>query len=446
MARRANLKKDATGPMKMKKGGSFLEPDKELKFGGAPKSKKYQGGGASYPVYGKNTDQAKSFRSAFAAARAAGKDKFTWEGRSYGTRKAGESAEQYTSSLKGARSANTPSTLNRTETKPLSSGVTPRTGLATGPRPTLTAASSKNKRSENRAAKKEARKSNRQEKRKENKLGLRRKQGAIKGSSEKAVGKKTAPMAPGAGMKISTATESTPNTRTRTSLSSVRDSAMGRAVDTSKMKDSGTPASRPAAKPAAPSSKRADRINKRAERVTDRKAKRAAVSSAKEGLKAARKMQGGGARKTMVGQRMEPNAFTKKYDSDSKGGNLSYGQTSVLNANKGEFDRKNSMSPSNPKKVATKMQGGGVKECQSGGCYNSQRAARTEKKQNQARRNPKRAQRLERNAMQGRGKMANRKRRQQGRGSVGGKIGELAGLAGFGIGAKKMIDYIKANK
>ena len=41
MKQKANLKKGAKGPMKMKMGGDYLEMDKEVKFGGM----KYQAGG-----------------------------------------------------------------------------------------------------------------------------------------------------------------------------------------------------------------------------------------------------------------------------------------------------------------------------------------------------------------------------------------------------------------
>lgn len=48
---------------------------------GKPETKKDGG----YTVYDKNSDEAKDFRSAFAAARKAGKDTFTWQGRKYTT-------------------------------------------------------------------------------------------------------------------------------------------------------------------------------------------------------------------------------------------------------------------------------------------------------------------------------------------------------------------------
>ena len=48
------------------------------------KSVKTRGG--DYPVYAKKSSEAKSFRSAFAAARKAGKKVFTWQGRKYTTK------------------------------------------------------------------------------------------------------------------------------------------------------------------------------------------------------------------------------------------------------------------------------------------------------------------------------------------------------------------------
>lgn len=72
----------------------MIEPDKELKFGGV---KKYQTG--SYPTYNKSSDEAKSFRDAFAAARKAGKMTFEWEGRSYGTRRADETKDQHAANM-----------------------------------------------------------------------------------------------------------------------------------------------------------------------------------------------------------------------------------------------------------------------------------------------------------------------------------------------------------
>lgn len=41
--------------------------------------------GGNYPTYSRNSDQAKSFRAAFRAARNAGQKTFTWEGRRYST-------------------------------------------------------------------------------------------------------------------------------------------------------------------------------------------------------------------------------------------------------------------------------------------------------------------------------------------------------------------------
>jgi len=43
-------------------------------------------GGGAYPVYKKGSKTAQDFRSAFAAARKAGKGEFTWQGRRYNTK------------------------------------------------------------------------------------------------------------------------------------------------------------------------------------------------------------------------------------------------------------------------------------------------------------------------------------------------------------------------
>lgn len=42
--------------------------------------------GGNYPIYKKTSNEAKEFRSAFAAARKAGKKEFTWQGRKYNTK------------------------------------------------------------------------------------------------------------------------------------------------------------------------------------------------------------------------------------------------------------------------------------------------------------------------------------------------------------------------
>lgn len=160
MARKANLKKGIKGPQKMRyqMGGDFMEPDKELKFGGLYEKggfKKKQKGGAKPPIpdgtsakpglpqsaysdaakaaaakYGPSRGQgvarpatptsaymaasdkatgrfsapaakpkSSGFSDAFAAARKAGKTTFTYNGKSYGTRKAGETQEQYRAAL-----------------------------------------------------------------------------------------------------------------------------------------------------------------------------------------------------------------------------------------------------------------------------------------------------------------------------------------------------------
>lgn len=46
--------------------------------------------GGDYPVYNKSSSKAAEFRAAFAAARKAGKQVFTWEGRKYNTKVKGE--------------------------------------------------------------------------------------------------------------------------------------------------------------------------------------------------------------------------------------------------------------------------------------------------------------------------------------------------------------------
>lgn len=160
-SKKANLKKEVKGPMKMKRGG-YLEPDKELMFGG--KSKYLKGGAATtsgranigrptqepkigsadYPKGGIGTPRgattsgllnigrptqsgsgsptppapapktaagsgsaaskpqpkgSTSFNQAFAAARKAGQTTFTWNGKSYGTRRADETPEQHKAAM-----------------------------------------------------------------------------------------------------------------------------------------------------------------------------------------------------------------------------------------------------------------------------------------------------------------------------------------------------------
>jgi len=77
---------------RLKKAGLSAKKAKEE----APKSGKVRKGakgaevtkGGTYVKYGKKTAPAASFRSAFAAARKAGKSSFTWDGRSYSTARA----------------------------------------------------------------------------------------------------------------------------------------------------------------------------------------------------------------------------------------------------------------------------------------------------------------------------------------------------------------------
>jgi len=81
------------------------------------------------------------------------------------------------------------------------------------------------------------------------------------------------------------------------------------------------------------------------------------------------------------------------------------------------------------KKPKAKMEAGGmVDECQGGGCYNSQRAARTRKKQNQARRNPNKAKRREM-------KLG----RSSGGNGLGSKILGLGALIGGAAAAKRFM-------
>ena len=79
--RTESMKKAAMqkGKKPMKMGGDYMEPSKEVKFGGP--TKKQTGGTTNYPVYAKGSEQAKSFRKAYAAA--ADGSTFTWEGRKY---------------------------------------------------------------------------------------------------------------------------------------------------------------------------------------------------------------------------------------------------------------------------------------------------------------------------------------------------------------------------
>ncbi len=159
-SKKANLKKEVKGPMKMKAGG-YLEPDKELMFGGVQKYKK---GGNTYPVYEKGSKQSQSFQEAFGKAGRAGKSTFEWEGRKYGTRLKGETDADYetrmrTNAVPEARATiappknNTPSAQERT--------------LISGPRPSL--APAKTSIADKMKERSTERKANRAERQKENK-------------------------------------------------------------------------------------------------------------------------------------------------------------------------------------------------------------------------------------------------------------------------------------
>ena len=74
--------KSVTTTAKTLKGAKKLSATGKIRKGA--KSVKVTKGGA-YASYGKKTKAAKSFRSAFAAARKSGKKTFTWDGRKYST-------------------------------------------------------------------------------------------------------------------------------------------------------------------------------------------------------------------------------------------------------------------------------------------------------------------------------------------------------------------------
>jgi len=89
---------------KTKMRGGYIEPSKEVKFGGPSKMQD----GGSYPTYKKDSDKAKSFREAFASARKSGKTTFEWDGRKYGTRRADENKEQHAAAMKKAAGSSEP--------------------------------------------------------------------------------------------------------------------------------------------------------------------------------------------------------------------------------------------------------------------------------------------------------------------------------------------------
>lgn len=82
---RAKKQSTPQGSSAKNQEGSFIEPNKEVKFGGV----KYQQGG----------EKKQSFNEAFAAARKAGKMTFEWNGKSYGTRRADETKSQQKSKM-----------------------------------------------------------------------------------------------------------------------------------------------------------------------------------------------------------------------------------------------------------------------------------------------------------------------------------------------------------
>ena len=247
---------------KMKSGGSFIEPSKELEFGGV---QKYSGGG--YPVYAKGSEQSKSFQEAFGKAGRSGKSTFEWEGRKYGTRLAGESDDAY----KARMTRNTAGTTQVSAGKgpsQLAGGASSERSLATGPRPTLGSTTEKSA-----ASKKEERSNERTNRQTERQAKPNRKQRKImkSDSNAKTVDKDKRSAAArnvgraAAGMKISTNVE--PTSYAKRSSGMNMSQIGGKEVNMSAMKPSGTPGSQPAYKPKAsgktmskPASGRAGRL------------------------------------------------------------------------------------------------------------------------------------------------------------------------------------------
>lgn len=258
----------------------MIEPNKEIKFGGV---KKYSGGG--YPVYAKGSKQSKSFQEAFGKAGRSGKSTFEWEGRKYGTRLAGESNDAYKARM-AKNSAGTTRAASGKGPSQIAGGASSERSLATGPRPTLVASSSKKSAATKREERSNERKGNRAERRKEQPKVMK------STSNAKAIDK----LLPKAGTKISTNTNPSSYMQKRSSGMSMSQLG-GKEVDMSAMKSSGTSKSQPASKP---TSGRVGRLEERAKRARERNAnrdkrqsskssKREAVKSAKANLKAARR-------------------------------------------------------------------------------------------------------------------------------------------------------------
>ena len=285
---------------KMKSGGSFIEPSKELKFGG---TQKYSGGG--YPTYAKGSEQSKSFQEAFGKARRSGKSTFEWEGRKYGTRLSGESDADYKARI--ARSgAGTSETSKGKSASAVPTAPRAERGLVTGSRPTLSSAPATKPKSAKKENSSNERKTDRVNRRAERQAKPNRKQREVMKSSgnAKTVTKDKTSAATrnagsaGTGMKISANTN--PTSYARRSSGMNMSQVGGKEVNMSAMQNSGRVAARPSSaksKPAGksigkPATGRAARINERANRVTERAANRNdrqnAKSSRREGVKSAK--------------------------------------------------------------------------------------------------------------------------------------------------------------
>lgn len=301
---------------KLYKKGSFIEPSKELSFGGP---KKYQTG--SYPVYNKDSKEAASFREAFARAGRTGQKTFEWEGRKYNTRLAGESDAAYNARMeKNSKNSAPEPAVKGKVASPIARPETPKPTLATGPRPSLSAPASKSK----------------SEERKENRADKKAEQTAKKNTPAPTADKKTtAPAAPKskglAGIRTSNAGESSSNTVARKTSGMSMGDIGGKEVNMSAMKSS-SPA--PSA-PSAPASKKVDKLKERAARARAkqesksdkqeaRTTKRAAINAAKEDLKNARRgMKTGGlkdVKPTQKGLAKLPTAVRNKMGYKKMGG------------------------------------------------------------------------------------------------------------------------------
>lgn len=122
---RAKKQNTPQGSSAKNQEGSFIEPNKELQFGGVDRfvesrrrtmekknnidtSKNLTSDGMSKPApkatakaapAAEKKSSGPSFNTAFGDARKAGKKEFTWNGKKYNTRKAGESPEDYNKAM-----------------------------------------------------------------------------------------------------------------------------------------------------------------------------------------------------------------------------------------------------------------------------------------------------------------------------------------------------------